>query len=267
MEHLNSLNQGAPHRENLGILGSVGRLDAVLSWPADGGRVPLAVLCHGFTGTRDDSLLLALDEALLAAGIGTLRFDFNGHGKSEGLFQQMTIPGEIEDLRRVCAYAVTLRQVTALHLVGHSQGAVVAAMAAGEFTAEESITISSVALLSVAGIIKDDLILGRLLGQPLQKPNSQGVMVRFGPDFPVGGDYVRTGRELKLYETAARFDGPVLLLHGRSDQVVPYTYSQYLARFLEKPELELIGGADHDFTTCQQEVAQRVADFLQNPAG
>lgn len=37
---------------------------------------------------------------LLSDGIGVVRFDFNGHGKSEGRFQDMTVLNEIEDAKK-----------------------------------------------------------------------------------------------------------------------------------------------------------------------
>ena len=39
-----------------------------------------------------------------AHGIGALRFDFNGQGKSEGEFGNMTVPNEIDDLMNVISW-------------------------------------------------------------------------------------------------------------------------------------------------------------------
>lgn len=46
---------------------------------------------------------------LQSQGIASLRFDFNGHGKSEGEFQNMTVLNEIEDLEDVISWAEASR--------------------------------------------------------------------------------------------------------------------------------------------------------------
>lgn len=59
------------------------RCAATLLRPADvGGRTPCVVMGHGFTGTRDQ--LLPYAEALAAAGLAVLTFDYRHFGDSDG---------------------------------------------------------------------------------------------------------------------------------------------------------------------------------------
>ena len=112
------------------IQGDHGRLSAIIQKPSGTSRkrIPLVVICHGFTGNKEGALLNILADSLEAHGIASLRFDFNGHGQSEGRFEDMTVPNEIEDAQRVVAYAHSLPWVGPVILAGHSQGGVVAAM-------------------------------------------------------------------------------------------------------------------------------------------
>ena len=82
------------------------------------------ILCHGFTANCNTELLTDIANDLQSDGIASLRFDFNGHGKSEGQFQDMTVLNEIQDLKmsspgrryslgsRTSRFLVTRREVS-----------------------------------------------------------------------------------------------------------------------------------------------------------
>jgi len=142
------------------IDGSKGKLAARLYQPdlKPGERCDLVILCHGLNANKNFPLLLEVADKLHAQGIATLEFDFNGHGESEGQFSEMTIPNEIEDLEQVLAYAQDLRFVRNIALVGHSQGAVVAAMVAGNHPED----IKAVVALAPASSVRDDVARGNL---------------------------------------------------------------------------------------------------------
>ena len=59
----------------------------------------IAILMHGFTGNRNGELLTALADALLEKGVASVRFDFNGHGDSDGKLEDMTVLNEIADAK------------------------------------------------------------------------------------------------------------------------------------------------------------------------
>lgn len=98
------------------------------------GRVPVTIIMHGFMGNKNERMLALLADSLAARGIASVRFDFNGHGQSEGKFEEMTVPNEIEDAKKIYAYVASQpwADTTRIALAGHSQGGVVSAMTAGE---------------------------------------------------------------------------------------------------------------------------------------
>ena len=80
------------------------------------------VLCHGIGGTRSESGLF--DDLVVAAAeerFATARFDFRGHGESDGGPETLTIEGEARDLAAVVKEVVDPR--LPLFLVGASFGA------------------------------------------------------------------------------------------------------------------------------------------------
>jgi uncharacterized protein len=112
--------------------------------PVDGGAFTLeaeariaggaagAIVCHphpAFGGRMDTPLVRALDDALTAAGLSTVRFNFRGVGASGG--EPTGGRREHEDVRAAAAW---LRQRGALRivLVGYSFGALMATRAVGD---------------------------------------------------------------------------------------------------------------------------------------
>lgn len=247
--------------ERVIIQGSVGRLFAVIQRPDNvtGKKVPMAILCHGFTGQKEGKLFDAIAESLDKAGIATLRFDFNGHGESDGSFSRMTVLNEIEDAKLVYEYVSKLPYVSTVAMVGHSQGGVVTAMTAAQLGHKK---IKAEVLLAPAGVIRDDALRGILFGKqynPYDLPDSAQV---YGP-YWLGAEYVHVAQKLPIYETSSQYKGRACVIHGTHDTVVPYTYGQRFSYEIKHSEIHLIEGTDHGFTSHETEVAVITANFLR----
>ena len=135
--------------QTLSIDGSKGKLSAVIQRPElnPGEKCRMVMILHGLTGNKNETHITAIADALEARGIASIRFDFNGHGESDGDFVNMTVPNEIEDAKRVYEYVKSLDYVDSVSVIGHSQGAVVTGMLAGELGADK---IHSIVLLAPA---------------------------------------------------------------------------------------------------------------------
>jgi uncharacterized protein len=86
--------------ERLFIPGSSGRLEALLEWIPDAQPLLAAVVCHPhplYGGTLHTKAVFRAAKAALSLGLPTLRFNFRGVGKSEGVFAQGI--GERDDAR------------------------------------------------------------------------------------------------------------------------------------------------------------------------
>ena len=259
-----SLNGGkgrpAVNEERVSIDGSKGRLAAIIEKPQlqPGQRCPMVVLCHGFGGHKDGPLFELIADSLEAHGIASIRFDFNGHGDSEGLFQEMTVPNEIEDAKKVIEYVRDLRYVDGIALVGHSQGGVVAAMTAGELEAGD---VRAVALMAPAAVLRDDAIRGSTMGRQYDPLDPPETVELFGGQ-KLGREYIKTAFSLPIYETAARYQGPALIVHGNADRVVPYTYGLRFHQQWPSSEYVLLEDYDHGFSQNIYRATGLVSDFL-----
>lgn len=253
--------------DKLTLMGSKGKLAAEIQKPvlSSGEKVPIAIIMHGFTGNKEGRMLKLIADSLQNHGIASIRFDFNGHGQSEGRFEDMTVPNEIEDAKKVYEYVATLPYVDAsrIALVGHSQGGVVSAMTAGELGSPR---VAAVALLAPAAVLRDDAIRGNTMGakyNPLDPPDSVPL---FG-GHNLGASYIRTAFTLPIYETAARYTGPATIIHGTGDRVVPYTYGERFHEQWKNSEWHLLEYFDHGFNQNVYRVAELTSEFLTRTLG
>lgn len=250
--------------ERISIDGHHGKLQAILVKPElqAGQQCPMVVFCHGFSGRKDGPLFELICDTLQAHGIASIRFDFNGHGESEGEFKDMTVPNEIEDAKKVVAYVRDLRYVSDIAIVGHSQGGVVAAMTAGQMSQEAGQdAFKAVALMAPAAVLRDDAIRGNTMGK-MYDPFDPGEYVELFGGQKLGGDYIRTAFSLPIYETAAYYQGSALIVHGNADRVVPYTYGERFHKIWPKSEFVLQEYYDHGFSQNIYRTTDIVARYL-----
>jgi len=250
----------------LTIDGSKGKLSAIIQKPATapGEKIPMVILMHGFMGNKGGfaeraTLFDVIADKLEAQGIATLRFDFNGHGESEGEFWQMTVPNEIEDALKVYEYVRDLRYVSTVSVLGHSQGGVVASMVAGKLGAE----IKSAVLMAPAAVLRDDAIRGSTMGATYDPLNLEGDWIEmFGGRVKLGTEYIRTAFDLPIYETAVNYKGALCVIHGTGDKVVPYTYGIRYTEQSNNAELYILNGEDHGFMKDMERATDIAVEFL-----
>lgn len=248
--------------ERLTIQGDHGKLACELQTPDSLPKhCPIVILCHGFGGARNNGLFNGIADGLEKLGIASIRFDFNGHGESEGDFQQMTVPNEIEDARRIYEWVRADGRFGRIGIAGHSQGGVVTAMLAGQLGRKA--LKGGVVLLAPAGVLRDDAIRGTVAGQPQMKgdpldpPEYVEVWGR-----RLGRDYIKSAFWLPIYETAAGYKGPACIVHGTSDRVVPYTYGLRFHQQWKGSEWHLLDRYDHGFGPQPQEAVKLTLAFF-----
>jgi len=115
-------------------------------YPASSGKA--VIVCHGFTGHSNKLRFLKICEELQLKGISVLRFDFSGHGKSEGILGSSSCIKQQDDVISAMNYLNTLGFDT-FFLIGHSMGGAVVCL-----TAPKDKRISGIACLgSVTAVL------------------------------------------------------------------------------------------------------------------
>lgn len=246
------------------INGAVGKLSAIVQKPElkVSEKCPMVVLMHGFMGNKanDKGMLKDIADGLEKNGIASIRFDFNGHGESEGEFVKMTVLNEVEDAKKVITYVQGLDYVSSVSVLGHSQGGVVSSMVAGELG---TAVIKCAVLMAPAAVLREDALRGSTMGKTYNPADPPEFVEMFGP-FKLGRDYIKSAQTLPIYETACKFTGPVCVIHGTNDVVVPYTFGVCYHREYKNSELHLIEGDDHGFSRNQTVAISTAVGFLTN---
>ncbi len=136
------------------------KLAGTLTLPSKNGKHPVVVLITGSgPQDRDESFMghkpfLVLADYLTRQGIGVLRFDDRGHGASTGVFGTATTEDFSKDVLSAVAYLKTRKDIDVknIGLIGHSEGGIIAPLAANQTK-----DVSFIVLLASTGISGTEL--------------------------------------------------------------------------------------------------------------
>ena len=226
-------------------------------------RCPMVILMHGIFSSKDYGPMPQLAKGLAKAGIASIRFDFDGHGRSEGRKQDMTIEKELADAQAIWNHVKSLPYVSSIGLLGHSQGGVIASMTAGRLAAENGAIPSGLVLLAPGSVIKEACQGGKFFNARFD-PKNPPEYIRCWGMYKLGRDYLVTTQQLDIYGTAATYTGPVLLLHGDRDGIVPMWCSErFLQTYGDHATLQVVEGENHTITRRRNEVIAHAVDFFK----
>lgn len=226
-------------------------------------KCPMVILMHGIFSSKDYNPMPALAKGLAQAGIGSIRFDFDGHGKSEGRMQDMTIEKEIADAMAIWKYVNGLPYVSEIGFLGHSQGGVIASMTAGRLSAQGNGAPKGMVLIAPGSVIKEACQGGKFFNARFD-PKDPPEFIRCWGIKKLGREYLLTTQELDIYGTAKAYGGSVLILHGTNDNIVPLWCSErYKETYGERSELSLIEGENHTITRRRDEVVRRTVSYFR----
>lgn len=219
----------------------------------------LAILIYGFAGQMINSpsnLLPELAKKLWQQGIATLRFDFAGHGDSDGEIEDMNVFSQLEDAAAALVFARTVPGVEHIYFVGHSQGGVVASMIAGYYSDQ----IDKEVLVNPAATLVDDAKIGTCWGTDYDTAHIPD-KIKLAP-FTLKGFYFRTAKFLNIYDVASAFTNPALVLTGADDQIVNNYASKHYHAVLPNNEFHVLDGGNHNMDSVREELDERIINFL-----
>ena len=236
------------------------QLSAVLERP-NREKSPLAVFFHGFTSSKDRPHNIASCEAMREAGCATLRLDLYGHGESGGEFQNHTLYKWISNAMAAIRFARSLDFVTDIYLSGHSQGGLLAALAAGMAPDHVKGLILRAPAFMIPRCAREGNMLGRTF-DPLHIPDEVPVIKGLN----LAGEYIRVAQTIHVEEALDRFKGPVLLMHGDEDDTVPLQDSVDAAARYANCQLEIIRGETHHFNVYPEKMKDIIRVWLLKTA-
>ena len=270
--HFLPLQACGRNEQKIDLAGPQGKIACTITLPQhfdpSTDSVPMVILMHGIFASKDWVPIPSFAKGLAKAGIASIRMDFNGHGKSGGRMQDMTIEKELADARVVWDYVQTLPYVTQVGLLGHSQGGVIASMTAGRLAAEQEGSVpAGIVLVAPGSVIKEACQGGKFFNARFD-PQDPPEYIRCWGIMKLGREYLLTTQQLDIFGTAAAYAGPVLLLHGDQDKIVPLWCSErYAETYGERATLRIIPGVNHTITSHRSEVVAYAVDFFRQLFG
>ncbi len=230
----------------------------------------VAFLCHGLSDVHDTVHMQAINEAFVAAGFSTVRWDAsNSWGRSGGSFWHATATNHYDDLTDVLKWARTQKWYREpFYLGGFSLGA----LCAGTYAERYSPKVAGLVLCSP--VIAGSLVLQRY--RALSRIwRRLGFIWEPGSGWP-GKRYryelVRDLMEYDLRLAADRLTMPVFLSTGSRDRLTTLRHLRSLAEALPNPPtIKLIRGATHRFekeahrSDLQAAVTEWLADQTSTP--
>lgn len=227
----------------------------------DTDKCPMVILMHGIFSSKNIVPIPALAKALAKEGIASICFDFGGHWKSEGKMQYMTVGKEIEDALAMWEYAKSLPYVSKIGLLGHSQGGVVASMTAG-ILASRGESPAALVLVAPGSVVQDACRNGKFFGAEFNPADPPEYVKCFGI-MKLGREYILTTQELDIYGTAKAYTGPVRLIHGSKDTIVPMSCSEkFVETYTQDAELIVVEGENHMITKKLKTVVTHAVSFF-----
>ena len=251
-------------RRTVEIDGALGKLRGDIRIPQEavsgGQKVPMVIICHGLTASRNEPLLNGTAISAQRLGIASAKFDFNGHGESDGRFVDMSIVNEEEDLEKIYEYVKSLDFVdpARIAVLGHSQGGAIVSMFAGRHPELGGL------ILCAAATAEIPMDMSRMeAGLPGDYPDNIPDSLQFiGPHF-IGKEYMKAAMESDPLADLANYKGPVCVLHGTDDDMVPPYCAKLFKLVAPQAEVHMFEGLKHGFQPDEQQAIDAAADFLK----
>jgi len=222
------------------------RLCGILSNPMSDKESSIIILCHGFTTGKEGNTYVRLEKMLNEKGISTFRFDFFGHGESEGNFEEITTSEAVDDILNAIQF-LKASGYRKIGLVGSSFGGLASMVAASNtndlYVLALKSPVSDYSSLFDAQHDKQEI--------ELETWKEKG-FVYFtngnGRERKLNYSFFEDAKKIRGYESAKNIELPTLIVHGDKDETVPVEQSKRTANLIENCRLELIEGADHRYT-------------------
>jgi len=224
------------------ISGRLDRGDGVtLAWSRLPGRSPTIVFLPGFNSDMAGAKATALVGLCAARGQAMLRFDYSGHGISDGAFADGSIGRWSADAMAV----IDAETDGPLLLVGSSMGGWIALLVARARPGR----VAGLVGIAAAPDFTERLMWAAMTPDERARLTRDGrieVPSEYGAPTPITRELIEDGRRHLVLDGPIRLDCPVRLLQGQRDADVPWETALELSRQLVSEDVRVILIKDGD---------------------
>lgn len=201
------------------------------------GDPPTVIFMPGFFSNMEGTKATFLEKSCKARGQAYVRFDYRGHGTSDGAFEDGTFTDWINDTLLVLDELADAPVVA----VGSSMGGWIGLLAA----LKRPEKIRGLVGIASSPDFTEDIWHRRMTDKQREIMNRQGYIAQPSDyqDEPViiTKKLLESGKNhLLLNKKSLKLDIPVTLIHGKKDVDVPWQKSEQLYRMIDREDSELI---------------------------
>jgi pimeloyl-ACP methyl ester carboxylesterase len=211
------------------------------------GSDPALIWLPGFLSDMASTKALALAEWARGQGLPMLRFDYSGHGLSQGDMLQASIGDWLEE----ASAALALLQGRKCIAVGSSMGGWITLLLARKLAREGELDrLAGLVLIAPAWDMTERLMWHRLAPEMKETIERDGVYYEpslYGQTYPITKLLIEEGRSHLIGEGLLDLDLPVRILQGMCDPEVAWGHALDLVDLLscDDVEITLIKDGDH----------------------
>jgi len=236
------------------------QLIGILHFPKGKKKFPLVIFCHGFGGTKTKRKYVRLARAFKKAGIASFRFDFEGCGDSEGDFEKITVKREVSDLDSVIKYFLKQKIVDKkkISFLGNSLGAAVCIT----YIIQNNFPAKAIAFWAPA-LNQEKLFSNFYTKNNFKKWKKQRYLIV--KEDKIGTAYLKENEKKNYSEFIPQIKVPILIIHGKKDEAVPFNFSKKLVKDYKNIKLFPIPGANHGFEDyySQQKLVEKTVNWFK----
>lgn len=204
------------------------------------------VFLGGFMSDMDGTKATALEAWAKSLGRPFLRFDYSGHGQSDGKFVDGCIGEWAQDAQAAIEALTDGPQV----IVGSSMGGWIALLMSQRISAKVA---GLVGIAAAPDFTEDSFLAGFSPDQIIELEENGVVMVPsgYGDPYPITSKLIEDGRQNLVLRTPLPLPFPVRFLQGTMDSSVDRSVALRLLDHADGDDVALsfVKGADHSFST------------------
>lgn len=203
--------------------------------------------CGGFRSNMRGGKAEFLAGLLPRHGVAFLRFDYSGHGESDGCFADGALSDWLSDAQTMLDLLSARYETSRVVLVGSSMGAWIASLLAIRHPA----AVAGLVLIAPAVDFTHRLLAPALPEEALRAIAEQGFWLRPSAcndgGYPITRRLLEDGRAHLLLGSPVPFGGPVRILQGQADPDVPFSHALAVAAAFSSGDVEtmLVKDGDH----------------------
>lgn len=211
--------------------------------PIPDSAMPFIILSHGMYSSYQATGITA--QLLTSHGFGCYCFDFKGcsySNRSGGDLNNCSILTEKEELEAVISYFKKQDYVDTdrLYLLGQSLGGLVTSLAAAAHPGAIRGMILMYPAFNAVDYISKMFITSEDIPEVVE--NYMGI-----PGLNLGKRFFADILEVPVLEEIRKYPGPVYLIQGTADVLVPEIYAEKMKNSFSDAYLETVEGAEHGF--------------------